>query len=157
MDDLDCSGPVVIQTLRELDIINNLLGGNSVSLNGLSRLLKSQAEKAFSVTDLGCGSGDTLALIYRWGAKNHISFSLTGIDANPHIIDFARKTSAGQIATFEAVNVLSEDFLNRQSDIFVATLFTHHFSDDDLVRLLSALHGACRIGIIINDISQTNS
>lgn len=35
MDDLQCSGEVVHQTLRELDFINHWLGGNKVTLEGL--------------------------------------------------------------------------------------------------------------------------
>jgi len=31
MDDLDCSGPVLEQTLRELKTINRWLGGNGVT------------------------------------------------------------------------------------------------------------------------------
>ncbi|MFN7490265.1 MAG: hypothetical protein ACK5QK_11105 [Chryseotalea sp.] len=40
MDDLACEGPVVDQTLRELETINTLLGGNYVTLNGIDELIK---------------------------------------------------------------------------------------------------------------------
>ena len=40
MDDLTSSGPVIDQTLYELEVINKWLGGNAVTLNGLEKLLK---------------------------------------------------------------------------------------------------------------------
>lgn len=45
MDDLDCNGPVVAQTLRELEFINKWLGGNGVTLTGLRQLTKRVADK----------------------------------------------------------------------------------------------------------------
>ena len=36
MDDLNCDGEVVAQTLRELNVINTRLGGNSISTNAMA-------------------------------------------------------------------------------------------------------------------------
>ena len=65
MDDLDSSGEVIYQTLRELEIINKLLGGNQVTINGLTRLLQSLDTKParLKIVDLGCGGGDMLVRI----------------------------------------------------------------------------------------------
>ncbi len=40
MDDLQCAGEVVNQTLRELETVNRLLGGNDVTLSAVQELLK---------------------------------------------------------------------------------------------------------------------
>src|SRR5690349_10874877 len=91
MDDLNCSGEVVHQTLVELEIINKWLGGNAVTLNGLRFLLSSSPSKnsPLNIADLGCGGGDMLILLAQRLKKLGIHASLTGIDANPHIIEFA--------------------------------------------------------------------
>ena len=90
MDDLGCHGEVVHQTLRELEFINKWLGGNAITLNGVRQLIRGREKKTIKIADLGCGSGDMLRLLADWGKKNNCSLALTGIDANPHIIDFAR-------------------------------------------------------------------
>ena len=154
MDDLDCSGMVVEQTLKELDTINDLLGGNAVTINGLSRLIKSSSRKSFSVADLGCGSGDMLRLIYNWGNRKSISFSLTGMDANPNIIAYAREHSGDLPVHFETVNILDSEFRKRNFDIFIATLFTHHFTNQQLIEVLSTLKSQAQTGIVINDIHR---
>jgi len=156
MDDLNCSGEVVDQTLRELETINRLLGGNAVTVDGTSRLLKGQLKsKTISIADLGCGGGDIMKLIYSWGKKNDWLFKLVGIDANPNIIAFAKKNSISfpELA-YEAIDIFSEEFKLKKFDIMVATLFFHHFSKEQLVAFFTQAKKQVRIGIVINDIHR---
>ncbi len=53
MDDLECSGEVLEQTLRELKTINRWLGGNYVTTSGLSQLFKARPQQSYSVADIG--------------------------------------------------------------------------------------------------------
>jgi hypothetical protein len=50
--------------------------------------------------------------------------------------------------------VLSKEFQEKKFDVVLATLFTHHFSNDLLSDLLKLLKLQTRIGIIINDIHR---
>jgi 2-polyprenyl-3-methyl-5-hydroxy-6-metoxy-1,4-benzoquinol methylase len=156
MDDLQCSGQVVTQTLRELDIINRLLGGNNVTLSGVQAILAQRSAPAeLVIGDLGCGSGDMLKRIAEYGRKLGLKLRLVGIDANPNIIAFAVHNCRDYSEiNFEVVNVFSEDFQNTQFDIVVATLFLHHFTNDELVQLLRSLARQTKIGIVINDIHR---
>ncbi len=156
MDDLQCSGEVVDQTLRELEIINRLLGGNQVTINGVSRLLKNSTTKeVIKVADLGCGGGDILKLVANWGRKNNRPLHLTGIDANPNIIDYAAKHSRDYPEiNYKAVNIFSDEFKKESNDIVLATLFTHHFTNEELIHLLQQLKKQTLIGIVINDLHR---
>lgn len=156
MDDLACSGEVVHQTLRELEIINRWLGGNKVTLEGIRILLKKRPSwDRVTIADLGCGGGEMLKLIARWAKENDLMPELTGIDANPNIIAFAAEHSKDhpEIAYF-AHDVFSGEFKKKEFDIVLATLFTHHFSDLQLIDLLKTLSHQARIGIVINDIHR---
>jgi 2-polyprenyl-3-methyl-5-hydroxy-6-metoxy-1,4-benzoquinol methylase len=155
MDDLLCDGEVVHQTLRELEIINRLLGGNYVTVSGVKKLLANKSLKEISIADLGCGGGDILKLISNWGKRNDFEFQLIGIDANPHIIEFAKANSKEYPAIeYKSINVFSDSFKALSFDIVVATLFTHHFSDAELVQLIKTLKSQTSIGIVINDIHR---
>jgi SAM-dependent methyltransferase len=91
MDDLLCSGKIVDQTLTELDTINKWLGGNEVTIQGVDQLLKNRASNnVISIADLGCGSGKMLKLINQWAYRKKYIFALTGIDANPNIVNYAK-------------------------------------------------------------------
>jgi SAM-dependent methyltransferase len=155
MDDLHCSGEVVNQTLRELEFINKWLGGNAITLNGIRALLKNQPVNRVTLADLGCGSGEMLKLIkVRLQARN-ITASLTGIDANPNIIAYAKENCAGDSSIeLLAENILTDEFRGRKFDIIMATLFFHHFTSEQLVILLKQLTTQARIGMVINDLHR---
>jgi 2-polyprenyl-3-methyl-5-hydroxy-6-metoxy-1,4-benzoquinol methylase len=157
MDDLDCSGPVVDQTLRELDIINQWLGGNAVTLNPVKSLLQTNnsISQPIVMADLGCGSGDMLRRIARWARQEKIEMKGIGIDANQNIISYARQASRSfKELDFQTLNIFSTEFQTMTFDVVLATLFTHHFTHDELVLMLTRLKKQTRKFIIINDIHR---
>ena len=155
MDDLNGQGAVVEQTLKELDIINNRLGGNKISLNALSELVRGRKSEALKVADLGCGSGDMLNLLSQWALHNNYHFELTGIDANRFIVDYARQALKGiRNVTFKVENILSREFTRQKFDIIHCCLFLHHFTDAELINLLDNFKKQSSLGIIINDLHR---
>src|SRR5579862_7495775 len=125
MDDLAFHDDVVFQTLRELDFINKWLGGNAVTLSALETVWRDfPIEKTISIADLGCGSGEMFRLIANRAIQQNRNVQLTGIDANPHIIDYARNHSI-EFANinFRALNIFSNEFQELKFDIIIATLF----------------------------------
>src|SRR5689334_23477612 len=89
MDDLNFQDKVVFQTLRELDFINQWLGGNAVTLNAIEKVWRNiPREQSIFIADLGCGSGEMLRLIAKKSNRQNKNVQLTGIDANPHIVRY---------------------------------------------------------------------
>jgi 2-polyprenyl-3-methyl-5-hydroxy-6-metoxy-1,4-benzoquinol methylase len=156
MDDLQCSGPVLNQTLRELEFINKWLGGNNVTTTALkSFYYQSLPQSKLTIADLGCGSGDMLRLIDRWAKRKNLNVELIGIDANPNIVKYAINSAEhSNNISFRALDIFSEEFRKLKFDIVIGTLFFHHFSDADLIRFFSDLRKQVRLGIIINDIHR---
>ncbi len=154
MDDLESGGPVMDQTLKELDVINKWLGGNHVTINGVKKLVGDH-NGALTIVDLGCGSGDILKIMARWARSANIDIKLIGIDANPHVVAFAEKQAAHYPEIeFKCVNVFSEEFTKIEGDIFIATLFMHHFDSSQLSIFLKQLRKQASMGIVINDIHR---
>lgn len=155
MDDLNCSGSVVDQTLVELEFINKWLGGNAVTLNGLNKILKNCSAKTLIIADLGCGGGDMLVLIDNHLKKRNIEASLIGIDANPNIVAYAEKNTVDYVnISFKALDIFSNEFKQQSFDIVFATLFFHHFTRDQLVDLFTHLKNNSRCGIVVNDLHR---
>ncbi|UII28099.1 methyltransferase domain-containing protein [Fulvivirga maritima] len=157
MDDLNSSGQVIEQTLKELEVINKWLGGNYVTTNGLSKLVSRQelSSSPLVILDLGCGSGDMLKRMANWGRKRNIKLQLIGIDANPNIIEWAKNNSKDyEEISFKCLNIFSEDFKNIPCDIITSTLFTHHFTDEELIILLKQFKEQAKMGLVINDLHR---
>ena len=156
MDDLSCKGSVVEQTLKELAFINRWLGGNKVTLGGIQQLLSAKySGQEIRITDIGCGGGDILKQIAAWGVKRGFNLKLMGIDANPYIVEFAKaQYKALTQIDFKVQNVESREFQESETDIYIATLFTHHFSNDQLTELFQIMHKQSRIGVVINDLHR---
>jgi len=156
MDDLDAGGEIIDQTLRELETINRLLGGNQVTINGLQKLLKSHTStKPIVIADLGCGGGDIMILVADWARKKGYQVELKGYDANPNIIDYARKNCIDYPEiSFYTEDIFSDGFKTNRFDIVICTLFTHHFKDDQLVSIFHQFKTQAKIGVVINDLHR---
>src|SRR5690554_7944443 len=86
IDDLNCDGDELRQTLRELKTINKLLGGNQVTTGGIGKLLSSSRPKEVSIADVGCGLGEVILLLFEWGQKKQIYDTFIDLDANANNI-----------------------------------------------------------------------
>jgi hypothetical protein len=156
MDDFSIGGDLLRDTLDKLENINRWLGGNKVTLYGLKSILeKHPKEKEISIIDVGCGHGDILRDVAKFGRKHQYKFKLIGIDANPTAIEYANELSlAYPELTFETQDIFSEDFKKRKVDVVLATLFLHHFKEPVLVSFLKNTLKQTKIGIVVNDLHR---
>ncbi len=156
MDDFTLEGKEYRDTLDKLEIINRLLGGNSVTIKGLSKLLLSQSRSnTITIIDLGCGHGDILRDVAKYGRKNKYKFKLIGIDANPNAIAYAQELSKDYPEiSFETADIFSEDFNKQTYDIILCTLFLHHFESNKLITFLKSATDKATIGAVINDLHR---
>jgi 2-polyprenyl-3-methyl-5-hydroxy-6-metoxy-1,4-benzoquinol methylase len=155
IDDLNCDGDELRQTLRELKTINKLLGGNHVTTDGIDRLLKESATQKISIADVGCGGGDMIRVMYDWSQKKKINASFIGVDANPNTIAMAADNLRElPNVRFEAADVFDPTFQQQQVDIVTCTLFTHHFTDEELIRMFRSFKHKAKIGMVINDLHR---
>jgi 2-polyprenyl-3-methyl-5-hydroxy-6-metoxy-1,4-benzoquinol methylase len=160
IDELTLSGEDLWRNLEELAFINYWLGGNAVTLSGLNQLLAKRKGnqtdgQPLRIADLGCGGGDMLMLMSRWAKKKKLDYQLVGIDANAFILNYARQHTLHEAhITYLLQNIFSEEFTTHTFDIVTCTLFCHHFTDEELIRLLSRLRQQTRLGIVINDLHR---
>jgi hypothetical protein len=156
MDDFSIGGDLLRDTLDKLENINRWLGGNKVTLYGLKSILeKHPKEKEITIIDVGCGHGDILRDVAKFGRKHQYKFKLIGIDANPTAIEYANELSlAYPELTFETQDIFSEDFKKRKVDVILATLFLHHFKEPVLVSFLKNTLKQTKIGIVVNDLHR---
>lgn len=156
MDDFSIGGDLLRDTLDKLENINRWLGGNLVTVNSLKSVLKNHPkEEEITIVDIGCGHGDILRDVAKFGRKHGYKFKLIGIDANPTAIVYANELSTEYPElTFKTEDIFSDEFKNRKVDVVLATLFLHHFKEEQLVSFLSDTLKQTQKAIIVNDLHR---
>ena len=156
MDDFTIKGTLFRDTLDKIETINRFLGGNSVTIKGLEKIIKNQSKnKSITIVDLGCGNGDILRDVAKYGRRNNYSFKLIGIDANFAAIEYARELSKDYSElSFKTMDILSEDFKKQSYDIVLCTLFLHHFKNEELLSFLKTTTEKATIGVVVNDLHR---
>ena len=155
MDDLEAEGEVLVQTLKELKTINKLLGGNKVTTSALKKIVSNHPKKNYIIADIGCGGGDMIRIMANWAKKEGIHCQFLGVDANPNIIQTAKENLKDlHNVVFVCQNVFDEAFLKDKVDIITCTLFTHHFTDRELVSLFQNFMLKSSLGMVINDLHR---
>lgn len=157
MDDMDFSGEEMRKLLDDLRRVNKWLGGNSGSISGIRRLLKSSEEtNEIIVIDLGCGDGEMLRVCSRTLNRNNKRFKFIGIDGNPHIIEEARiRSEMYPDIEFRIMDVFSAEMDKLEYDIALCSLFLHHLKDDQIEELLNDCHKKAKVGIVVNDLERS--
>ncbi len=156
MDDFSIGGDLLRDTLDKLEKINRWLGGNKVTVNGLKALLKNHPkEQKITIVDIGCGHGDILRDVAKFGRKEGYKFKLIGVDANSAAIDYANELSMEYPElSFKTQDIFSKDFKSETFDVVIATLFLHHFKEPELISFLKNTLKQTQIGIVVNDLHR---
>ena len=153
MDDFSLEGEELRDALDKIASINQFLGGNKLTLQGVTKLIHKNDE--ITIVDLGCGNGDMLRALADFGTKNNYNFKLIGIDANAFTIDYAIKLSQEYPnISYKCEDVFSEPFSQLNYDIVLCTLTLHHFENNQIDYLLQLFQKQARIGIVINDLHR---
>src|SRR5688572_19567181 len=157
MDDLQLSNDDLRRNLDELETINYWLGGHKVVLQALQKLLPQLRElnRPITVADVGCGGGDMLRAVAKWGKKQGLEMKLTGVDANAFMLNYASpKCHQFNNIQFQQSDIFSAEFQRLKFDILTCSLFCHHFSDESLIQLLKQLYKQAGTAVIINDLER---
>ena len=154
MDDLNDGSESLYQALYELDVINKWLGGNEITENALFKILLAEPDKKWRIADVGCGSGNILCRIAEKARKHDVHVELIGFDANPNVIEYARKhCKAYPEIELISENIQAPSFKNRKFDVILTTLFLHHFNEATLTEMLKEFQRQSKY-IIINDLHR---
>jgi 2-polyprenyl-3-methyl-5-hydroxy-6-metoxy-1,4-benzoquinol methylase len=141
----------LFQNLKELHVINSLLGGYQISLNAIKKIdLKNQP---INLVDIGSGGGDTLKTIFKWSKKNNKKIKLYGIDLKSTCIDYSNQNEPNQSLSFICDDYRNIHFHVNDVSIIHASLFCHHLTSIQIIELIQFTINHKAI-LIINDLER---
>jgi len=157
MDDFNLEGDVLRDALNKIAKINQLLGGNKLTLQGVKKLIsKISKSNEIVIVDVGCGNGDMLRKLADYGVENKLSFQLIGVDANNYAVNYAQQLSLNYSnIEYRCEDIFDESFRQIKCDITLCTLTLHHFKNKEIIDLLTVFNANSRLGIIINDLQRS--
>lgn len=157
MDDFSLEGEELREALDKIASINQLLGGNKVTLDGVEQLLANiSLNGTITIVDVGCGNGDMLRTLAQYGKNKGLVFELIGIDANGFTVNHAQQLSAEyENISFRCEDIFDASFKEVKADLFLCTLTLHHFKNEEIEYLLPLFYRNSRLGIVINDLQRS--
>ena len=157
MDDFAMEGEILRDALDKIASINQLLGGNKLTLHGVKEMLSTaEQDRKFTIVDVGCGNGDMLRALADYATTKGLTFNLIGIDANHFTITHARDLSKNYAnISYRCEDIFDKEFENLKYDIVLCTLTLHHFKDDQIEKLLSVFYKNATLGVVINDLHRS--
>lgn len=152
MDDFTLGHQVIDPIMDELEAVNKLLGGYQVFFDALN---KTGIESGLTISDWGCGGGDSLRVIARWARKRNLKLNLVGVDATSSAIEYAwEKSKDFPEISYIHSDVMSDDLKENQFDMVISSLFTHHFPEKDWIRLVQKMASCASRFVVINDLHR---
>lgn len=139
----------------ELQRVNRWLGDTSALKDSLLVEIEKLNLQTFSVLDVGAGSGELLSVVAEWARKNNRQAQLTGVELNAR----SAKAIAERATTFPEISCIRGDafrlpFVNDEFDYALCSLFTHHFKNADVVRILRELSRVSTRGVFVIDLHR---
>ncbi|MGA8026400.1 MAG: methyltransferase domain-containing protein [Bryobacteraceae bacterium] len=127
--------------MENLARINRNFGGHSVLRTMLARVARK--EDAFTLLDIGAGSGDAAKIIqdlYPLATVTSLDYRQLHLENAPH-----PKLVA---------DAFQLPFLPRSFDYVSCSLFLHHFADGQVVDFLRSFYGAAREALLVSDLER---
>ncbi len=148
----------VRESLRDLERLNRHFGGVRTILRHLRRLLDGNPQIPLTILDVATGGADIPRAICRWARRRGLSVTIEALDRSAQAVAAARGWSAGypeiRVRRAEAPPLPYPD---RSFDFVISSLFFHHLTEEQGVRLLQEMGRIARRGLIVNDLRRSRT
>ncbi len=144
-------------SFRFIKFVNHVGGGIRVVRKFLERELPNlPAGRTVRILDLGGGDCDIPLTITRWAMGHGYSVEFTCTDHNAQVLTMAQESLAR--AQCKAIRLEQTDIFTYQPheefDYALGSMVFHHFTADEIDRLIAHLRGFVRRALLINDLRR---
>jgi ubiquinone/menaquinone biosynthesis C-methylase UbiE len=155
IDTGDYTGEEYEGCLIELRRVNRFLGDAGALRGSLIAEIEQEGLEAFSVLDVGAGSGELLRVAADWARANGKRGQFVGLEINERSAESILEES-GHFPEIGAVrgDALRLPFADDRFDYVICSLMTHHFSDAGVMAVLRELSRIARRRIFVIDLHR---
>ncbi|QDV61474.1 hypothetical protein Mal65_05990 [Crateriforma conspicua] len=156
MDDPRLDDQLHYQALDGLRRINRISRCSKRFWPTLKQLANTM-DRPLRVLDVATGGGDVVASLSRMAQRSGTPMQIDGCDISRRALRYARlhaETTGMKDCRFFAIDVLKES-LPGEYDVILNSLFLHHLTRCEAVRVLANMAAACRRAVLISDLRRT--
>jgi 2-polyprenyl-3-methyl-5-hydroxy-6-metoxy-1,4-benzoquinol methylase len=155
MDDAALQGELHMEALKALSRLNFAAGTAQVIWTRIRRRLPTAPTRPLRLLDIATGGGDIPIRLWRIARRAGVQMQIAGCDLSPRAIHYARSSAAasGADVQFFTQDVLNDNFAG-DYDFLISSLFFHHLSGDEVVRLLHRLKPLTRRMLLVEDLRR---
>jgi hypothetical protein len=157
LDRPGCDPSLAEKSYRFMRFVNRIGGGTRVVRRFLAQeISRSPLQGPVQILDLGSGTCDIPLAVTRWARRRGYPLEFTCIEHNAQGLELARQALArAQCDTIElTVGDLFTYQPPREYDYAVGSMVLHHFSMQQISRLITHLRGFVRKALLINDLQR---
>lgn len=155
MDRADTAAEDYARALADLAQVSRLTLTHRPVLRWLQAAIRDlPAGAALSVLDVGCGHGDLLRAIHRWGTARGLRLSLTGLDLNPRATAEAQTAAPAHMAITWRIGDVFAHQPEPAPYFIVTSQFAHHLDEAEILALLAWMERYARRGWFISDLHR---
>lgn len=155
MDAPDLDPAIYARCLADLASVNRATSAHRATLAWLRReTVHLPPGSVLSVLDIAYGQGDLLRAIARFAADAGFEAELTGIDLNPRSAAVAGSVPSPRARITYLTGDIFQFAPEGQFDFIVTSQFTHHLTNETVVRLLTWMEAHARQGWHIADLHR---
>jgi ubiquinone/menaquinone biosynthesis C-methylase UbiE len=141
--------------IAELQLVNKWLGDTRALRHTLLCEIEEKKLERVSILDVGAGSGELLRVAVRWCRETDRTAHATGLELNERSAYSIKEQSSG-FTEIDSVrgDALRLPFRDGAFDYVISSLFTHHFTNDDVVLILREMDRVAARGIYVIDLHR---
>ena len=141
--------------IGELQFVNRWMGDAHSLKVTLLREVEEQGLKSFSMLDVGAGSGELLRVAATWARQTKRHLRGVGLELNESMAESINEESDrfDEISSVRG-DALKLPFADAQFDYVICSLFTHHFVDEQVVRIFQEMSRVARRRIFVIDLHR---
>ena len=141
--------------IGELRFVNRWMGDAHSLKVTLLREIEAQELKSFSVLDVGAGSGELLRVAATWARQTNRRLRAVGLELDDRMAESINEESErfDEISSVRG-DALELPFPEVQFDYVICSLFTHHFVDEQVVRILQEMSRVAKRRIFVIDLHR---
>ena len=141
--------------IGELQLVNRWMGDAHTLKSTLFREIEHEDLRRFSVLDVGAGSGELLRVTATWARETGRTVEAVGLELNERsALSIVEESRGFPEITSVRGDALALPFGDTDFDYVICSLFTHHFAEDQIIKILREMNRVARRRIIVIDLHR---